>query len=47
MHWALHALGEEDEQASEALRSHQTSDGSWDENPYITAVSWMALEGSF
>lgn len=42
---ALHILGEEDAEARSILVSSQESDGSWGENPYLTAIAWIALEG--
>jgi hypothetical protein len=43
---ALHALGEEDAEARAELFSMQGPDGSWDGNPYLTAIAWMALDGT-
>jgi hypothetical protein len=42
---AIHALGEEDPEARAELYSMQDPDGSWDGNPYLTAIAWKALEG--
>ena len=42
---AIHALGEEDAEARAELFSMQDPDGSWDGNPYLTAISSMALDG--
>jgi len=42
---ALHILGEEYAEARASLSSQQDSDGSWNGNPYLTAIAWMALEG--
>ena len=44
---ALHMLGEGDAEARSALASLQNPDGSWEENPYLTAIAWIALEGGF
>jgi hypothetical protein len=41
---ALHALGEEDAEARAELFSMQDPNGSWDGNPYLTAIASMALE---
>lgn len=41
--WALHVLGEEDAEARSILILRQLQDGSWDENPFLTALSCMAL----
>lgn len=41
---ALHALGEEAAEARSALISSQSLDGSWGENPYLTALACLALE---
>ncbi len=42
---AIHALGEEDAEARVELISLQDPDGSWGGNPYLTAISSMALDG--
>ena len=42
---ALHALGEEDAEARAELFSMQGPDGSWNGNPYLTAIACMALDG--
>jgi len=42
---ALRVLGEDDPEARAALVSAQGSDGSWDGNPYLTAIASIALNG--
>lgn len=41
----LHILGEEDAETRSALVSTQDTDGSWDGNPYLTAIALIALDG--
>jgi len=44
---ALEAIGVEDREARERLTAMQRPDGSWEENPYTTALAWMALHGGW
>jgi hypothetical protein len=43
---ALRGLGEDDAGAASRLLALQAADGSWNENPYHTAIAMMALRGS-
>jgi len=42
---ALHALGLDDQAATDRLAACQSADGGWDANPYHTAAALMALAG--
>ncbi len=44
---ALRATGRTDEQSINELVALQQSDGSWEQNPYVTSAALMALEGSW
>ncbi len=44
---ALHALGDDLPEAQEILRTRQQSNGSWQDNPYLTALGRLALEGGW
>ncbi|GBD08644.1 hypothetical protein HRbin22_00885 [Candidatus Thermoflexus japonica] len=44
---ALTALGAEDEEARERLRALQGPDGSWGQNPYVTALAVLAFRGGW
>ena len=41
----LRRLGKDDHFAEKLLVNLQQADGSWDQNPYLTAVALMSLEG--
>ena len=43
---ALAALCQEDAEAARRLAALRNDDGSWDRNPYQTAVAMMAERGS-
>lgn len=40
---ALHSLGQEDSEAGTRLLALQAANGSWETNPYVTALALMAL----
>lgn len=44
---ALAAIGIEDPEARERLQRQQAPDGSWESNPYVSALSALALNGGW